>query len=303
MPPTAEHEALHRVFHRGEALFARAMARVFSVQVPAPEPGRVTVLSTDLTETDPLERRADSVLQAEFLVEDSMGKYILVIESQTDEDRDRLRRWPHFIAHLNDKYDCPVLLAVVCSKQPTARWARKPIEVGLPGLICQTTRLVVFGPDNVPAITDPEDAAADVMLAVFSALTHSRGARARGILEALATALTTIDEEAASSLSEFTEIGLGETPSAEIWRAMMATRTYPFVSQTRLQGREEGRAKGLAEGRAKALAGAIFKVLERRGIEVDDDSRQRIASCTDADMLDAWLDHSFVVAKASDLFA
>ena len=299
MPPTAEHEALHRVFHRDEALFARAVARVFGVRVPAPEPGRVTVLSTDLTETAPLERRADSVLQAEFLVEDLTGKYILVIESQTDEDKDRLRRWPHFIAHLHDKYDCPVLLAVVCSKRPTARWARRPIEIGLPGLNCQTTRLVVFGPDNVPAITDPEDAAADLMLAVFSALTHSRGPRARGILEALATALTTIDEEAASSLSEFTETGLGETASAEIWRAMMATRTYPFVSQTRLQGREEGRAEGRAEG----LAAAILKILDRRGIEVDDDFRQRIASCTDADVLDTWLDHSFVVAKASDLFA
>lgn len=133
------------------------------------------------------------------------------------------------------------------------------------------------------------------MLAVFSALTHSRGTEARGILEALASALTTIDEETASSLSEFTEIGLGETPSAEIWKAMMATRTYPFVSQTRLRGREEGRAEG--------LAAAIFKVFDRRGIKVDDDSRQRIETCTDSDALEAWLDQSFVVAKASDLFA
>jgi hypothetical protein len=306
MPPTAEHEALHRVFHRDEALFARAMARVFNVQVPAPEPGGVTVLSTDLTEIQPLERRADSVLQAEFLVEDATGKYILVIESQTDVERDRLRRWPHFIAHLHDKHDCPVL-AVVCSKQSTARWARQPIDIGMPGLILQTTRLVVFGPDNVPTVTNPEEAAADAMLAVFSALTHSRGTEARGILEALASALATIDEETASSLSEFTEIGLGETPSAEIWKAMMATRTYPFVSQTRLQGREEGRAKGLAEGRvegrAQGLAAAIFKVFDRRGIKVDDDSRERIESCTDADKLEAWLDQSFAVAKASDLFA
>ncbi|HET9081964.1 MAG TPA: hypothetical protein VFO01_15815 [Trebonia sp.] len=248
MAPTAEHEALHRVFHRDEALFARAMARVFSVEVPVPERDGFTVLSTDLTETEPLERRADSVFKAEFLVEDSTGRYILVVESQTDEDRDRLRRWPHFIAHLHDKHDCPVFLAVVCSKQSTARWARKPIEIGMPGLICQTTCLVVFGPDNVPAVTEPAEAAADVMLTVFSALTHSRGPGARAILEALAFALTTINEETASNLQEFTEIGLGETASAEIWRTMMATRTYPFISQTRRQGREEGRAEGRAEG-------------------------------------------------------
>jgi hypothetical protein len=75
----------------------------------------------------------------------------------------------------------------------------------------------------------------------------------------------------------------------------MATRTYPFVSQMRLQAREEGRAEG--------LAAAIVKVLERRGIEVDDASRARIMSCGDADALDMWLDRSFVVATASELLA
>lgn len=79
----------------------------------------------------------------------------------------------------------------------------------------------------------------------------------------------------------------------------MATRTYPFISQTRRQGREEGRAEGRAEG----LAAAIFKVFGRRGVDIDDDSRQRIESCADADTLEAWLDQSFVVGKASDLFA
>jgi len=73
MPPTAQHEALHRIFQRDEALFARAVARVFNVLVPAPV--NVTVLSTDLTETEPIERRADSVLQAEFMVEEAAGKY------------------------------------------------------------------------------------------------------------------------------------------------------------------------------------------------------------------------------------
>jgi hypothetical protein len=38
---------------------------------------------------------------------------------------------------------------------------RAPIEIGLPDLVCVTARLVVFGPDNVPAITDPAEAADD----------------------------------------------------------------------------------------------------------------------------------------------
>jgi hypothetical protein len=55
--------------------------------------------------------------------------------------------------------------------------------------------------------------------------------------------------------------------------------------------------------RAEGLGAAILKVLDRRGIEVDDASRARIMSCGDGDVLDVWLDRSFVVASASELFA
>lgn len=96
-----------------------------------------------------------------------------------------------------------------------------------------------------------------------------------------------------------TETGLGHTVGAGIWKGMMATRTYPFVSQLRSQGREEGRE----EGRRETLVAAVLKVLDRRGIAVDDDSRERIETCDDVAVLDAWLDRAFAVAKASDLFS
>jgi len=149
MPPTSQHEALHRIFLQDEALFARAAAQVLGVIVQEPE--RVTVLNNDLTTVEPLERRADSVLMAEWLVDDPDGRYILIVESQTDPDGARRRRWPYYIAYLQDKYGCPVVLLVVCSKKATARWARQPIEIGLPDLIVMIVHPVVLGPDNVQA--------------------------------------------------------------------------------------------------------------------------------------------------------
>src|SRR5262249_17967453 len=129
---------------------------------------------------------------------------------------------------------------------------------------------------------------------VFSALTHSRRAEVRGILEALVTALTAIDRETAKNLAEFTEAGLGDTAGRQIWRALMATRTYPFVSEMREQGREEGRVETLAE--------AILAVFGQRGIEVDEATRAQIESCDDAEVLKLWLLRSVVVASASELF-
>jgi hypothetical protein len=204
---------------------------------------------------------------------------------------------------LQDKYGCPVVLLVVCSKKATARWARQPIEIGLPDLIVMIVHPVVLGPDNVQAVTDPAEASLDATFAVFSALTHSRSPELNAILEALADALLTIDAETAALLTEITEVGLDNTAGQQKWRELMATYLPPFVSEFRLegirQGRQEGREEGLAEGRAEA----ILRILDRRGIVVDDDARQTITSCADLDTLDTWLDRSLTATQVSELFA
>jgi hypothetical protein len=120
--------------------------------------------------------------------------------------------------------------------------------------------------------------------------THSRGAEARAILEALAAALDTIDTKAATDLAEFIEAGLGSTPGQRIWQVLMATNTFSYVSKLR------------AEGRAEGEAAAILRILNRRGIDVDDASRERIESCTDIEVLGTWLDRSLDATQASDLF-
>jgi hypothetical protein len=299
-----EHEALHRIFQHDPALFARAVARVLDIKMT--EPCRMSELNVDLTETRPIERRADSVLRAEFMIEDTEGDYILIIESQTDPENTRRKSWPYYITFVQNKYDCDVVLLVVCSKAATAKWAREPIRVGRRDLICLTVNPVVLGPDNVPTVTSVAEATSDLPFAVFSALTHSRGPKANGILETLAAALNTADADIAANLAEFTEAGLGDTPGLQIWRALMATETFSFVSEMRAKGRAEGHAEGHAEGRAEGhaegLAEAVLRVLERRKVTVDDVSQQRIESCTDLKALETWLDRSLTVITAEELF-
>jgi hypothetical protein len=58
----------------------------------------------------------------------------------------------------------------------------------------------------------------------------------------------------------------------------------------------------MGEGRAVATSRAIFMILEWRGIEVDEASRERIESCAYPLVLEDWLDRSFTVATLSDLF-
>jgi hypothetical protein len=223
---TPQHEALHRIFQQDSELFARTMRHVFHQNVPVPD--RVSILDTDFTEIRPHVRRGDSVLLAEFLVEERGRRYIVIVESQQREDEEKERRWPYYIAYLHDKYECPVILLVVCNDEETADWARTPIFIGLPDFPSLTVLAWVLGPDNLDIITDPEQASADVGFAVLAAITHSQSGQINDILEALSEALDTIDENTASVLAELTEAGLGGTDGLPIWRALMTTQTYPY---------------------------------------------------------------------------
>lgn len=97
------------------------------------------------------------------------------------------------------------------------------------------------------------------------------------------------DEETGSLLAEFTEAGLGDTKGRTIWRKLMATSTYPFVSELRSQGREEG----VAEGRAQD----IERLLDKRGIAMTPADRERISSCRDGKTLDTWLDRVLTIRQ------
>ncbi|MFE7433172.1 hypothetical protein ACIPH4_08145 [Streptomyces tendae] len=298
---SSSHEALHWVFQKDPALLTRAFQRV--LHVPFPEPRDFAVLNADLTEIEPVERRVDTLMR----VETDEGPYLLVVEAQGKKDEKKRGSWPYYLSYLYEKYRCEPVLVVITQNSATARWAAQPIRRGLPGWDSMTVRPLVIGPDNVPLIAGEREAERDVPLAVLSAMTHGRGAKAAAILVPLAFALRTVDGESAAVFGQLVESCLGDPGAKEIWRDLMSEIRYffnsPVAEKVREEGRVEGREEGREEGRLEDRAAMTLRILEWRSIPVPDAVRERVLGCSDLDQLEVWAHRAVTAERAEDLFA
>ncbi|MFD5472433.1 hypothetical protein [Streptomyces sp. NPDC127105] len=285
---SSSHEALHRVFQKDPALLTRAFQHV--LRVPFPEPRDFAVLNADLTEIEPVERRVDTLMR----VETDAGAYLLVVEAQGKKDESKRSSWPYYLAYLYAKYRCEPVLIVITQSSSTARWAARPIRLGVPGWHSLTVRPLVLSPENVPLIVDEKEAERDVPLAVLSAMTHGRGPQAAAILEPLATALRTIDAESAAVFVQFVDSCLADPQAKEIWRDLMTAIHYFFRHPVAEQVREEGRVEESAE--------MTLNILEWRGIPVPDAVRERVLACADREQLKAWARRAVHATSAEELF-
>lgn len=279
----SQHEAMHRIFQHDPGMFARAFR---ALHVPLEDPLEVALLPTDLTEVRPLERRVDTLLR----ITTAAGRFLLLVEAQGEDDPDKPSAWAYYLAHAHAKYRLPALLLIVCHDRVTALWAARPAAIGQPFWPSLTMRPLVLGPHNVPAVTDPDTAAADIPLAALSAITHAKDPRIGAILKTLATVLQEIDEKDAHIVAELTELGLGNSPAAKTWRHLMSIDLSFFRSETSQRLRAEG------------VIDSILRILDRRGIVVGEDVRDRVTSCTDRRVLEGWLDRSLTITTAAELF-
>ncbi|MFI6543252.1 hypothetical protein ACIBO9_08395 [Streptomyces prunicolor] len=287
---TSTHEATHRLFQE----HPEALTLVFeSLGIPPPAKSDFGSITPDATEIRPLERRVDTVLK----FEPAMGEsFLLAIESQTKKDPDKAKSWAYYVAHLSAKYDMPVLLVAVCRDRSTAKWAAGPFECAVGPWPTQITRPFVLGPGTVPVITDESTVTQQPALAVLSAIVHSDDRRVPAILETLARGLLSFDPDTTAYWFEVTEVGLENTPAKEKWRELMSNVITHFPGHGTLF--EEKYLEGKTEDRASL----ILRVLEKHGIDVPDDIRERITSCTDLDTLTLWFDRSLTASTAEDLF-
>ncbi|WP_217245644.1 hypothetical protein [Streptomyces sp. AC602_WCS936] len=285
---SSSHEAMHRIFRHDPGLFSRVSG---FLGIDVPRPIGATALPTDLTETDPVERRVDTLLRFETA---EQGPFLLAVEAQGKRDPDKPASWAYYVAYLWTKYRLPAALLVVCQDHTTAKWAQRAVSSGPPQLPTLTLRPVVAGPHNMPVITDPEEARADLALASLAAITHAAEPVINEILKTLSTALRDAPEDVADPIIEFTAQGLGNRPANRLWRNLVAVDLSFYKSYISEEIRDEGRAQRGAED--------ILIVLEQRGLDVSDDVRGRITACGDPEVLRHWLARAVTAPTAEAIF-
>ncbi|MFT9475241.1 hypothetical protein [Streptomyces sp. Mo3] len=134
-------EALHRIFQEDTGAVVRALRQLLGV--PFPETSSVFVVSPDLTEIAPVERRVDTLLQVETKDD---GTYLFAIESQRRRDPKKPAAWAYYLSYMHAKFGHQPVLVVLCPDEATARWAARPITLGIPDHPSLTVRPLVLGP-------------------------------------------------------------------------------------------------------------------------------------------------------------
>lgn len=295
--PSRLHEVLIELFRHEPTLVAELLADALQVAVPAYL--RADLARTDLNDLVPTEFRADAVVV--LTGEGDAPVLAVIVEAQLGRDGGKQWSWPVYLTTLRARLLCPVVLLVVCSDAGVARWCAAPIVLGHPGLVLAP---LVLGPDQIPAVTDPGEAARTPEVAVLSAMAHGAGPDSHAVLEALVSALQTIDFDHAMLYSVAVQTVL-PMAARQYLEGLMVTLNVNYRDETTFVGRyfTRGYAEGEAAGKAEGRADAVLTVLAARGVDVPADARARITACTDLDQLDTWVVRAGTVTTVDELFA
>jgi len=170
-----------------------------------------------------------------------------------------------------------------------------------------------MGPDAIPVILDEQVAREDPELAVLSAMAHGHEEVGASLAHTVLAAVAGLDAERVRLYVDLAMASLSEAARTAL-EALMQRGTYEYqsefarkyVAQGREEGREEGRQEGRQEGREEGLhegeRAALLEVLDARGLQVDEPTRQRILACTELSQLKLWLRKAVSVQAAQELF-
>ena len=290
--PTLEHNGIVEMFRDKPSLVPHFIEMLCHIKMPPH--ATVKVVESSLDQMIPIEFRADLVL--ELLDEKGKPVFLIVLEMQRDEDRDKKYSWPVYVTVVRAKKRCQAIILVVAPDEKVATWAAEKIDVGL-GLT--TTQPLVLGPAVVPQVTDPAEAERETELAILSAVAHGNGPNGLAVVTAALTALGRLDQEHAAVYFQIIYNALRE-PMQRALEALVMERQIegkavfpPFVQQ--LLDRSE------LKGRAEEAVRAVLTVLRVRGMTVPDAVRERILAEKDPARLERWLERAIIAASIAEV--
>ncbi|MFC0863352.1 hypothetical protein ACFHYQ_13720 [Sphaerimonospora cavernae] len=290
--PSPQHDTLNLMFRNRPELAVEMLRDHLGVEVPGGLP--VQVVGNELNDRLSKDRYADTVIT---VGPRHAPEHAIIVEIQQKKDEEKRKQIPRYAATLWLQLDCPVTVLVICTDAGTAEWAAKPIDTKLAGY---TLRCAVIGPDQIPPITDPAEAAAHPELAALSVMTHGEQPP---VAEAFIAALGHLPEDHAPHYYEYAYRLASQAARLMMEKIMeSASATWPvyspFARKHYGKGLEEGRTEGRAEGEARA----VLTVLQVRGVAVSDTDRARITGCTDLDRLDEWARRAVTATSTAELF-
>jgi hypothetical protein len=285
--PSSWHDSVTAIFTENPGLAVELAARLNGTPIP---PGTPTHLEKPTFNDRPsTDFAADAVIVVGPKQDPVRG---IIVEAQKRTFREKPPQWARYAAQLWTFLKCPVDVLVVCPDAKSGFYYAQPVRTSLPGY---THLPIVLLPSDVPAITDPDEAAARPAMAALSVAYH--GAEP-GVPEAVTDGLRKLPPDSGIKYHEHA-YNMAPLAVQRILEQLMNADTWPVYSPFAKEHFGRGRKEGKTEGRGEA----ILDFLEARGLDVSEAERDRITSCTDPRRLKKWTKRAATAEKTADLFA
>ncbi len=243
-----------------------------------PEDVRIALASADLTQTIPVERRADAVLLVEA---EDVALAAYVVETQLAIDPEQLITWPLYTAAVHARHRCPTTLLVLTASPEVAAWARAPSASFQPGL---GFRPHVLGPDDL-SVVDSEDMSCSPERAVLGALLAVQGTQRQDALASALRVLGRVDARRAASYLDLLTSILGKD-------------AMPASPET-LQRIQEGIQNMHV---VHTLIRALKSVMAARGIPFTELGSASLDRCEDPEKVDACIRRAGTATTEAEVF-
>lgn len=213
----------------------------------------------------------------------------------------QLKRWRIWVywALLAEYLQLSTIVMVVSLTHAVSRWARSIGDSEIP----PRDGLLVLDRQNMPRITDIDQARQRPGMAVLSALLHT------GDIEVLhvgfAVALELPDERRWRYASALFGVA-PKTERAKLLGEMKVEERYQLTKAERNSiayhdGKQDGKRLGLREGERKGLVKLVLAILELREIPVSKAKKARIRACKDLQQLERWATRAKHVGSIDEL--